>query len=188
MTGDVLVNDVPVTKAGATVEPDAPIRLRNPDHPYVSRGGLKLAHALDRFAIDPTGSVCLDIGASTGGFTDCLLQRGAAKVWAVDVGANQLDYRLRADPRVVSREGVNAREPGIVDLVGEQVDLIVSDVSFISLTLAIPPSLPLLAARRAGYRADKTAVRSGARGDREGGLGLRSGGPGGGGRADRHLL
>lgn len=144
MAGDVLVDDVPVTKAGAMVESDAPLRLRNPDHPYVSRGGLKLAHALDRFGVDPTGLVCLDIGASTGGFTDCLLQRGGAKVWAIDVGTNQLDYRLRTDPRVVSREGVNARDAGVVDLVGEPVDLIVSDVSFISLTLAIPPSLPLL--------------------------------------------
>ncbi|MBF0171396.1 MAG: TlyA family RNA methyltransferase [Nitrospinae bacterium] len=150
MAGDVLVGDVPATKAGELLPSDAPLRLRRPDHPYVSRGGLKLAHALDHFGVDPSGMVCLDIGASTGGFTDCLLRRGAVKVWAIDVGSNQLDYRLRADPRVVSREGVNARDPGITALVGEPIDLIVSDVSFISLTLAIPPSLPLL---RPGGRA-----------------------------------
>jgi 23S rRNA (cytidine1920-2'-O)/16S rRNA (cytidine1409-2'-O)-methyltransferase len=151
MAGEVLVDETPAVKPGMTVSGEATLRVRGGvDHPYVSRGGLKLAHALDTFAVDPTGLVCLDIGASTGGFTDCLLQRGAAKVWAVDVGANQLAYKLRTDPQVVSLEGVNAREERIAALVTEPVDLIVSDVSFISLTLAIPPSLPLL---RPGGRA-----------------------------------
>lgn len=153
IAGKVVVGEQRVDKPGTLVPVDADVRVRGDDNPYVSRGGLKLAGALARFCsadddggppLSISGRVAMDVGASTGGFTDCLLQRGALKVWAVDVGSNQLDYRLRADPRVESREGVNAREPGIVDLVGEPVDLIVSDVSFISLTLAIPPSLPLL--------------------------------------------
>ena len=110
-----------------------------PTHPYVSRGGVKLAAALDAFALDPAGSVCLDVGASTGGFTDCLLQRGAARVYAVDVGHGQLDARLRADPRVIVRERVNARRLSEVD-VPEPVDLAAVDVSFISLRLVAPAS------------------------------------------------
>src|SRR5205807_1330764 len=104
----------------------------------VSRGGVKLAAALDRFAIDPAGLVCLDVGASTGGFTDCLLQRGAARVYAIDVGHGQLDARLRADPRVVARERMNARLLSEAD-VPEAVDLATVDVSFISLRLVLPP-------------------------------------------------
>ena len=111
--------------------------------PFVSRGGLKLDAALRHFDIDVTGKVCLDIGASTGGFTDCLLQRGAARVHAVDVGTGQLDWKLRTDPRVVVHEGINARYLTSADI-GEPVDLAVCDVSFISVTLILPAVVPLL--------------------------------------------
>jgi 23S rRNA (cytidine1920-2'-O)/16S rRNA (cytidine1409-2'-O)-methyltransferase len=126
-----------VDKAGQAVDREAEITIAGPPHPYVSRGGIKLAAALDRFAIDPSGVVCLDVGASTGGFTDCLLQRGAARVYAVDVGHGQLDSRLRDDPRVVVRERVNARSLSAAD-VPETVGLAVADVSFISLRLILP--------------------------------------------------
>ena len=124
-------------KAGMTVPGDAALTVAGPAHPYVSRGGVKLAAALDAFGIDPAGKVCLDVGASTGGFTDCLLQRGAARVYAVDVGYGQLDAKLRADPRVLLRERVNARRLSEGD-VPEAVDLAVVDVSFISLRLVLP--------------------------------------------------
>jgi len=122
---------------------DATITVKEKDHPYVSRGGVKLEHALTEFHIDPTGAICLDLGASTGGFTDCLLANGAKKVWAIDVGHNQLDFRLRGDKRVVSMEGVNARE---IDpkAISDEIDLLTADVSFISLRLVIPPLLPML--------------------------------------------
>jgi 23S rRNA (cytidine1920-2'-O)/16S rRNA (cytidine1409-2'-O)-methyltransferase len=109
----------------------------------VSRGGLKLAGALRHFAIGVAGKTCLDIGASTGGFTDALLQAGAVRVHAVDVGAGQLDWKLRTDPRVVLREGINARALRFEDI-GERVDLIACDVSFISVTLILPAAVPLL--------------------------------------------
>jgi len=143
LAGEVLVEDRPVTKAGTAVDEAAPIRLRGEALPFVSRGGLKLAGALDRWGIDPTDRVCFDAGASTGGFTDCLLQRGAAKVYAVDVGTNQLHWKLRTDPRVVSMEQVNLRtwEPTRIP---ERCSLLVADLSFISLRLAIPPVLPSL--------------------------------------------
>jgi 23S rRNA (cytidine1920-2'-O)/16S rRNA (cytidine1409-2'-O)-methyltransferase len=115
-----------------------------PDHPYVGRGGLKLAHALDVFAIDPRGRVALDVGASTGGFTDVLLQRGAARVVALDVGHGQLDWRLRNDPRVTVREHVNARYLAPGDL-PEPVDVVTIDVSFISLAHILPVVPPLVA-------------------------------------------
>ena len=115
--------------------------------PYVSRGGLKLAAALDHFRIDVTGCVCLDVGASTGGFTDCLLQRGAARVWALDVGHGQLDWKLRNDPRVVVREGVNARYLRDRRYFADQFDLAVCDVSFISATLLIPAIVSMLVKR-----------------------------------------
>jgi len=124
-------------KPGTPVPSDAPIEVTEPPA-FVSRGGEKLAAALDAFGVDPGGRVCLDVGASTGGFTDCLLQRGAARVYAVDVGRGQLDWRLRNDPRVVVREGVNARHLRAED-VGEPVDLATVDVSFISLRLVLPP-------------------------------------------------
>jgi 23S rRNA (cytidine1920-2'-O)/16S rRNA (cytidine1409-2'-O)-methyltransferase len=135
--GQVLVNEQKIEKAGAAVDPASSLRLLGETLPYVGRGGLKLAAALDAFHIDAPGLVCLDIGASTGGFTDCLLQRGAARVYAVDAGVNQLDWKLRQDPRVVVREKLNARylEPGDI---GELVDLVTVDVSFISATLILP--------------------------------------------------
>jgi len=143
MAGDVLVEDRPVTKAGALVAQDAAIRLRGEALPFVSRGGLKLAHGLQAFQVDPAGRICFDAGASTGGFTDCLLQRGAARVYAVDVGTNQLHWKLRTDPRVVSMEQVNLRlwKPEVIP---EPCSLLVADLSFISLRLAIPPILPSL--------------------------------------------
>lgn len=146
LAGDVLVGDRPVTKAGTAIPETAEIRLRGEALPYVSRGGLKLAGALDAFAIDPAGWVCFDAGASTGGFTDCLLQRGAAKVYAVDVGTNQLHWKLRSDPRVVSMEQVNLRTWDAARI-PERCRLLVADLSFISLKLAIPPILPSLEAQ-----------------------------------------
>ena len=137
LAGLVEVDGRPGAKAGASFDASAEIAVAGPPHPYVSRGGVKLAAALDHFAIDPAGLVCLDVGASTGGFTDCLLQRGAARVYAVDVGHGQLDARLRADPRVVVREKVNARALSAAE-VPERVDLAVADVSFISLRLVLP--------------------------------------------------
>jgi 23S rRNA (cytidine1920-2'-O)/16S rRNA (cytidine1409-2'-O)-methyltransferase len=130
-----------VDKAGEGVAEDAEVAVAGPPHPYVSRGGVKLAGALDHFGIDPSGLLALDVGASTGGFTDCLLQRGAARVYAVDVGHGQLDAKLRADPRVVVREKVNARSLSQAD-VPETVDLAVVDVSFISLRLILPAVVP----------------------------------------------
>jgi 23S rRNA (cytidine1920-2'-O)/16S rRNA (cytidine1409-2'-O)-methyltransferase len=144
LAGLVTVGGRRAEKAGAPVTADAEVEVAGPPHPYVSRGGLKLAAALDHFAIDPSGRVCLDVGASTGGFTDCLLQRGAARVYAVDVGYGQLDAKLRNDPRVVLRERVNARALSEAD-VPEAVELAAVDVSFISLRLVLPPIVRLLA-------------------------------------------
>ena len=145
--GHVAVAGVAVTKAGTRVDPDAVVSLRAADHPWVGRGGVKLAHALDSFAIDPTGWLALDIGASTGGFTDVLLQRGARGVVALDVGHNQLDWRLRTDPRVVVIEGANARYLRPEDLPADAhaFDLVTIDVSFISLRHILPVVPPLLA-------------------------------------------
>jgi 23S rRNA (cytidine1920-2'-O)/16S rRNA (cytidine1409-2'-O)-methyltransferase len=144
MAGEVLVSGQKATKPGHAVDESAPVEvLARP--PYVSRGGLKLAGALQRFAIDPAGKVCVDIGASTGGFTDALLQAGAARVHAVDVGAGQLAWSLRTDPRVVLHENVNARELAFEEI-GEPADLVVCDVSFISVTLILPAAIPLLRA------------------------------------------
>jgi 23S rRNA (cytidine1920-2'-O)/16S rRNA (cytidine1409-2'-O)-methyltransferase len=144
LAGVVFSGERRLDKPGLTIARDAPLEVRGRDHPWVSRGGVKLAHALDRFAIDPAGSVCLDVGASTGGFTDVLLSRGAARVYAVDVGRGQLAWELRIDPRVVLLEGVNARDLTRA-LIPEPIDLIVCDVSFISVTLALPAALMLAA-------------------------------------------
>jgi len=137
LAGQVRVNGQPVTKAGTPIKPEAEVTIATPDHPYVSRGGLKLAHALDTFGIVATGVDALDIGASTGGFTDVLLQRGARQVVALDVGHGQLDWRLRTDPRVVVLEHVNARH-----LTPEQAPgpfaIVTIDVSFISLRQILP--------------------------------------------------
>jgi len=136
MAGQVYIKGQPVSKPGTPVVPDADISLAAREK-YVGRGGFKLEAALDHFAIDPSGLVCVDIGASTGGFTDCLLQRGASLVHAVDVGHSQLHWRLRADPRVICREGFNARFLAPGDLSPSPV-LAVGDVSFISLTVILP--------------------------------------------------
>jgi 23S rRNA (cytidine1920-2'-O)/16S rRNA (cytidine1409-2'-O)-methyltransferase len=141
--GHVTIDGQVVSKAGAPVKPDARIELATPDHPYVGRGGVKLAGALDAFAIDPSGRRALDVGASTGGFTDVLLQRGAASVIALDVGRGQLDWRLRSDPRVLVREGVNARLLAADD-VPHRVSLVVIDVAFISLRHILPALPPFL--------------------------------------------
>ena len=142
MAGEVLVNGQKSTKPGHAIAEDAKVEvLARP--PYVSRGGLKLAAALQRFAIDAAGKIALDIGSSTGGFTDCLLQAGAARVHAVDVGAGQLAWQLRTDPRVVLHEGINAREL-TYGQIGEPVDFLTCDVSFISVTLILPAAVPLL--------------------------------------------
>jgi 23S rRNA (cytidine1920-2'-O)/16S rRNA (cytidine1409-2'-O)-methyltransferase len=133
MAGAVLVDGVVVDKPGTRVKPDAAVSLRGAAARFVSRGGEKLAGALDDLGIDPAGRSCLDVGASTGGFTDCLLQRGARRVVAVDVGHGQLHEKLRADPRVVVVERANARYLDRSVLGGEPVDLVVVDVSFLSL-------------------------------------------------------
>lgn len=138
LAGQVRVEGRAVVKAGTRVAPGAAITIAAADHPYVSRGGLKLAHALDVFGLDPAGKDALDIGASTGGFTDVLLQRGAARVYALDVGRGQLADRLRRDPRVVVREGVNARDLR-PDSLPEPIDLATIDVAFISLRLVLGP-------------------------------------------------
>ena len=142
MAGEVLVNDRVADKPGMQIAAEAAIRIKEP-LPYVSRGGLKLAAALDRFSIPIARMICADVGASTGGFTDCLLQRGAAKVYAIDVGYGQLDWKLRSDPRVVVMDRTNAR---YVDSLPEPIGLAVIDASFISLRLILPAGLKWLSA------------------------------------------
>jgi 23S rRNA (cytidine1920-2'-O)/16S rRNA (cytidine1409-2'-O)-methyltransferase len=137
LAGEVFVSGARVDKAGALVDAEAPVEVRAPDHPYVSRGGVKLAGALDAFALDVAGLRCLDLGASTGGFTDCLLRRGASRVVAVDVGYGQLAHKLRTDPRVVVMERTNARTLD-ADAVGGAVELVVVDASFIGLAKLLP--------------------------------------------------
>jgi len=144
MAGLVFSNERRLDKAGHGVGPDTPLDVRGQPHPYVSRGGLKLERALDHFHIPVAGRLALDVGASTGGFTDCLLQRGAAKVHAVDVGTNQLAWKLRADPRVVSLEKTNVRDLTRAE-VPEPVGLIVCDASFIGLRTVLPAALALAA-------------------------------------------
>ena len=146
MAGVVLVDNQRVDKASDQFPPEAPIRIKDADNAaarYVGRGGLKLEAALDEFQIEAHGLTCLDVGASTGGFTDCLLQHGAHRVFAIDVGHNQIDWRLRNDARVDVREGVNARylQPNDFPV---KFDLIVVDVSFISLTKVLPALVPLM--------------------------------------------
>jgi len=140
LAGDVRVNGQVATKAGTAVADDAEVTLASPDHPYVGRGGLKLAHALDVFALDLTARRGLDIGASTGGFTDVMLQRGAARVVALDVGHGQLDWKIRSDPRVVTMERVNARSLTPADLPEDlrAFGIVTIDVSFISLRHILP--------------------------------------------------
>src|SRR5437016_2508531 len=137
LAGKVLVNGQKVEKSGANVDAASEIRLLSADLKYVSRGGLKLEHALEHWKIDVAGKVCLDVGASTGGFTDCLLQHGAARVIAVDTGHGQIDFRLRQDPRVRLLEKTNARYL-TREQISESIDFIAMDVSFISATLVLP--------------------------------------------------
>jgi 23S rRNA (cytidine1920-2'-O)/16S rRNA (cytidine1409-2'-O)-methyltransferase len=143
LAGQVTVDGQIESKAGAPITDVAQVELATPDHPYVGRGGIKLAHALDVFGIDPAGRRALDVGASTGGFTDVLLKRGAASVVALDVGRGQLDWRLRTDPRVIVRERVNARALTSDD-VPHRVTLVVIDVAFISLRHIVPALPPFL--------------------------------------------
>ncbi len=142
LAAQVLVNDEPCTKPGTAIPPDARLRVKEQPR-YVGRGGLKLEGALREFGIDVIGQTALDVGASTGGFTDCLLQHGARRVYAYDVGTNQLAWKLRSDPRVVSRENFNVRHMLPEDM-PEPVDIVVADVSFISLTLVLPAALAVL--------------------------------------------
>jgi len=144
LAGRVYSGERRLDKPGLAVAAGAPLELRGQEHPWVSRGGVKLAHALDHFGIDPAGLVCLDIGASTGGFTDVLLARGAARVYAVDVGHGQFAWKLRQDPRVVVRERTNARYL-TPESVPEPVGLIVCDASFIGLETLLPAPLALAA-------------------------------------------
>jgi 23S rRNA (cytidine1920-2'-O)/16S rRNA (cytidine1409-2'-O)-methyltransferase len=148
LAGQVRVDGQPVTKAGTNVDLASTITVDVPDHPWVSRGGIKLAHALDAFGLDVQGRLALDLGASTGGFTDVLLQRGVHRVVALDVGHGQLDWKLRSDPRVVVREHVNARHLAPADLPEDSrvFGIVTIDVSFISLRLILPVVPPLLAA------------------------------------------
>ena len=140
MAGEVLVNDQIADKPGTLVRPDVHIRIKEP-LPYVSRGGLKLAAALDRFPIIVAGTICADVGASTGGFSDCLLQRGAARLYAIDVGYGQLDWKVRSDARVIVLDRTNAR---YLETLPEPIDLATIDTSFISLRLIFPAVLKWL--------------------------------------------
>jgi 23S rRNA (cytidine1920-2'-O)/16S rRNA (cytidine1409-2'-O)-methyltransferase len=143
LAGQVRVDGTVVAKAGEAVPDEAQIEIATPDHPYVGRGGIKLAHALDVFGIEVAGRKALDVGASTGGFTDVLLQRGAILVVAVDVGHGQLDWKLRNDPRVIVREGVNARRLSASD-VPHPIEIATIDVAFISLRHILPSLLSFL--------------------------------------------
>jgi 23S rRNA (cytidine1920-2'-O)/16S rRNA (cytidine1409-2'-O)-methyltransferase len=142
LAGNVFLGDRRVSKAGDLIAQDAALTIKGRDHPWVSRGGVKLAHGLDRFAFDVTGAIGLDVGSSTGGFTNVLLTRGAAKVYAIDVGTNQLAWKLRSDPRVVVHEQTNARTLS-TEIVPEAVDIIVCDASFIALSKVLEAALGL---------------------------------------------
>ncbi len=144
MAGKVFAGERRVEKSGETLKPGLALRVKGQDHPWVSRGGVKLAHGLAHFGLDPRGRIGLDIGASTGGFTDVLLTQGARRVYAVDVGHGQLAWKLRQDPRVVVLERCNARHLSATE-VGESVDLLVCDASFIGLQVVLPAPLALTA-------------------------------------------
>ena len=143
MAGKVFSGERKMEKAGQQVAEDIALEVRGQDHPWVSRGGLKLAHALEHFGVDPTGAVAIDVGASTGGFTDVLIQGGAAKVYAVDVGHGQLAWKLRNDDRVIVLEKTNARHLG-AEHVPEPVDMVVCDASFISLKTVLPAAIAMV--------------------------------------------
>ena len=142
LAGNVFVGERRVGKAGDLLAEDAELSVKGRDHPWVSRGGIKLDHGLAHFGFDVTGAVALDVGSSTGGFTDVLLSRGAAKVYAVDVGTNQLAWKLRSDPRVIVHEQTNARDL-TTDIIPEAVDIVVCDASFIGLAKVLDAALGL---------------------------------------------
>ena len=169
LAGRVEVEGRRVEKAGTPVDSAATVQVLGPPHPFVSRGGVKLASALDHFDLRPQGLVCLDVGASTGGFTDCLLQRGATLVYAIDVGYGQLDAKLRGDPRVILRERVNARALSREE-VPEPVALAVMDLSFISVRLVLPAVVPLLAPGAAAVVLVKPQFEAGRREVPKGGV------------------
>ena len=142
LAGNVFVGDRRVAKAGDLLAEDAVLSVKGRDHPWVSRGGVKLAHGLEHFGFDVTGAVGLDVGSSTGGFTDVLLTRGAAKVYAIDVGTNQLAWKLRSDPRVIVHEQTNARTLS-AEMIPEPIDILVCDASFIALAKVLDAALGL---------------------------------------------
>ena len=158
LAGKVFSGERRIAKSGDALAQDTPLEVRGQDHPWVSRGGLKLDHALRHFGLSPTGRICLDIGASTGGFTDVLLAHGAAKVHAVDVGHGQLAWKLRNDPRVVVHEKTNARYL-TRDTVADPIDALVCDASFIGLATLLPGAACAVRAGRLGGGADQAAVR-----------------------------
>jgi 23S rRNA (cytidine1920-2'-O)/16S rRNA (cytidine1409-2'-O)-methyltransferase len=167
LAGIVFSGERKIDKAGQPLAPDAPLEVRGRDHPWVSRGGIKLAHGLEQFGWDVTGTVALDVGSSTGGFTDVLLQKGAARVYAVDVGTNQLAWKLRRDPRVIVHEQTNARYLS-EEHVPEPVDIIVCDASFISLAKVLDraigfvrPSGRLLALVKPQFEAEREEIGKG---------------------------
>jgi 23S rRNA (cytidine1920-2'-O)/16S rRNA (cytidine1409-2'-O)-methyltransferase len=167
LAGLVYSGETKIGKAGQALPADAPLEVRGKDHPWVSRGGVKLAHALDHFGWDVTGAVALDVGSSTGGFTDVLLSKGAAKVFAVDVGTNQLAWRLRQDPRVIVREQTNARYL-TGEIVTEPVDIITCDASFIGLAKVLDtalgfarPGARLVALIKPQFEAERHEIGSG---------------------------
>ncbi|MCR4266737.1 TlyA family RNA methyltransferase [Nitratireductor sp. ZSWI3] len=170
LRGTVSVDGKPARKPGQTVSGDAGITVDDPASGYVSRAALKLKHALDLFGLDPTGAEALDIGASTGGFTQVLLERGARHVTAIDVGSGQMDPRVSEDPRVTSLEGVNARHLTLDAMGGRRPDFLVSDVSFISLKLALPPALSLAAPGARGVFLVKPQFEAGRQAIGKGGL------------------
>lgn len=167
LAGAVFSGERKIDKAGQPLPQDAPLEVRGRDHPWVSRGGIKLAHGLDHFGWDVTGAVALDIGSSTGGFTDVLLQKGATKVYAIDVGTNQLAWKLRQDPRVVVHEQTNARYL-TAEIVPEPVDLIVCDASFIGLAKVLDTAIDfarpggrLLALVKPQFEAERAEIGKG---------------------------
>ncbi len=167
MAGTVFSGEKKLAKAGDMLADDAPLEVRGKDHPWVSRGGVKLAHGLDHFGFDVAGAVALDVGSSTGGFTDVLLSRGAAKVYAVDVGTNQLAWKLRQDPRVIAIEQTNARYL-TSEQVPEPIDIVTCDASFISLSKVLEsplkfarPGAKLLALVKPQFEAGREEVGKG---------------------------
>src|SRR3954463_12407433 len=176
LAGLVFSGDRKIDKAGQALAADAPLEVRGREHPWVSRGGVKLAHALEHFGWDVAGAVALDVGSSTGGFTDVLLEKGAAKVFAVDVGTNQLAWKLRQDPRVVVHEKTNARY--LTDsVVTEPVDIVVCDASFISLAKVLDKALDfaraggrLVALIKPQFEADRSEIGKGGGGLGRGGV------------------